>query len=272
MAKKIIRINEVNRLTGQYADETHLRYDNFKCVKYSELSEFNAELKPDSPSYGTNQLVAQIDIQPKIDSFSNISIFTYIENIFTSPDPSGGDNSGMRRFFNLNDYVVETISKDDYGYNKITISCNRPEVDWNDNPNDIYTYKGLAFVFICPHVVFSSDKGLSTVVKLIDLSYEFDINKQLHDREQFTFRKLKTTQTDTTRVLDEIKGKKDISEITYTEEENTDDTIGGTGYVIYIDNFPFDGRNVNYYMTINGTLLYQDGTTGDFTHNIKLYF
>lgn len=272
MAKKKIRINEVNRLTGQYTDETNLPYGYFKCVKYSELSEFNAELKPDSPSYGTNQLVAQIDIQPKIDSFSNISIFTYIENLYSSTGPNGDTNGGTRYFFNLNDYVVEKISKDDYSYNKITIGCEFPEIEWNDDPNDIYTYRGLAFVFICPHVVFSSDKGLSTVVKLIDLSYEFDINEQLYDREQFTFRKLKTTQTDTTYVLDEINGKENLSEFTYTEEENTNDTIGGTGYVIYIDNFPFNYKNVNYYMTINGTLLYQDGTTGDFTHSIKLYF
>lgn len=268
MAKKKIRINEVNRLTGQYTDETHLPYGYFKCVKYSELSEFNAELKPDSPSYGTNQLVAQIDIQPKIDSFSNISIFTYIENLYTSIDLNGG----RQYFFNLGDYVLDRISRDYLGYNNIYITCQKSEGEWNNYPNDIYTYRGLAFVFICPHVVFSSDKGLSTVVKLIDLSYEFDINEQLYDREQFTFRKLKTTQTDTSYVLDEINGKKNLSEFTYTEEENTNDTIGGTGYVIYIDNFPFDYKNVNYYMTIKGTLLYQDGTTGDFTHSIKLYF
>ena len=170
MAEKIIRIDELNRLTGQYRDESKIPYSPYKYAKYKELAEFKAELKPDSPSYGTNQLVSKIDVQPKIDAFSNPSVFTYIYN--TSVDGSG--NGVANHFFSLDDYAVNRISKDYLGYNNIHIFCKKTEGEWNEYPDDIYRYLGLALVFTCPFVAFSSAKDASTVVKLINLSYEFD--------------------------------------------------------------------------------------------------
>lgn len=267
MAKKIIRTDELNRLTGQYSDESKVPYSPYKYAKYKELAEFNAELKPYSPSYGTNQLVSKIDVQPKIEAFSSQSVFTYIYNVFTD----GSGNGGTNHFFHLDDYSVNRISKDYLGYNNIHISCLKSEDEWNNDPDDIYRYLSLALVFTCPHVAFSRENDASTVVKLINLSYEFD--DELYDNESFTFRKLKTTKTSTALILDEINNQSNISSFTYTEAENTDETKEGTGYVIFIDNFPFKASlHVNYSMTIKGTLLYEDGTTGDFTHKIKLYF
>ena len=270
MAKKIIRTDELNRLTGQYTDENNVPYSLYKCIRYKELAEFNAELKPNSPSYANNQLVSKIDVQPKIEAFSSLSVLTDIDNMFVTIDPDGGGNGGRHYFFNLGDYVLDRISRDYLGYNNIYITCQKSESEWNNDPNDIYKYTGLAFVFTCPNVVFSRSNYASTVVKLINLSYEFD--DEPYDKESFTFRKLKTIETGTSAILNEIDGKQDISDFTYTEAENVDETKEGTGYVIYINNFPFNIKpGVNYSMTIKGTLLYEDGTTGDFTHKIKLY-
>lgn len=267
MAKKIIRMDELNRLTGQYRDESNIPYSPYKYAKYKELAEFNAELKPYSPSYGTNQLVSKIDVQPKIEAFSGQSVFTYIYHVFTD----GSGNGGTNHFFNLGDYTVNRISKDYLGYNNIHISCQKSEDEWNSDPDDIYQYLSLALVFTCPYVAFSSSNDASTVVKLINLSYKFD--DKPYEKESFTFRKLKTIETGKSDILNEIDGKQDISSFTYTEAENVDETKEGTGYVIFIDNFPFKYPGyVDYSMTIEGTLLYEDGTTGDFTHKIILYF
>ena len=269
MAKKIIRTDELNRLTGQYTDESNVPYSLYKCVRYKELAEFNAELKPNSPSYANNQLVSKIDIQPKIEAFSSLSVLTDIYNMSVTIAPDGSNNDSAKHFFHLDDYSVNRISRDYLGYNNIYITCQKSESEWNNDPNDIYQYTGLAFVFTCPNVVFSRSYA-STVVKLINLSYEFD--DEPYDKESFTFRKLKTIETGTSAILNEIDGKQDISDFTYTEAENVDETKEGTGYVIYINNFPFNIKpGVNYSMTIKGTLLYEDGTTGDFTHKIKLY-
>lgn len=188
----------------------------------------------------------------------------------------GGDDLGngfSKYLYNLNDYVVSGISLPSQNNYNITIVCENPESDWNESQDDVYEYKGLAFVFLCPHTIYSlvDNVDVSAIVKLTSLYYEYDGAEENYGYEIVNVLKLKTTASGVTDILNEINGQSNITDFTHTDEYSSDSTTESYGYVIDFKGIPFDDYTSLYYnIVVGGEILYSDGSTGEFRHEIKL--
>lgn len=263
---KIARIKDINKLSCRYVFETNIPDNLYLCPPYNKLAEYNVELHPSSQSYATNQFVKLKDIQPIVNAF-NIECFTMIKNLMVSDD-----NGASLYYYGRGQYIIDTISKDVSQDYSIHISCDISEGEMNDDPDDIYFYRGLTIAFVNPSVSYHSDgewDGYSTVVELISLDYNIDENNERYDNETFLFRKIVSDYNESNTIIDHISGKK-WYEIYNTEAANTDVNIISHGFVIEIQNIPFGVAEV-YNMTVRGTLRYMDGSTNDFEHNLHLY-
>lgn len=276
----IATIYDINELSGRYTTLTSVPDTLSLCVTFKRLSEYDTELKPTAASYQNEQLVQLQDIQPMIYSF-NIVPYVIIRNISISEDPAWGPNGSRHDYYSRYNYEINEISRpDDLSFEEetyhISVKNKIPSADLNVDPDDVYWYEGMTFVFINPYKVFSDDAAqdaMSTVIKLNYIDYMMDMGDNQYQSESFLIRKLKTKEpwyTESEYIADSIHGT-EKGGILYDETANGDRSVKSCGFVFEIRDLPYGKFNtVSYNFIVRGTNEYVDKSTSDFEYRITI--
>jgi hypothetical protein len=270
----IATIHDINELSGKYTTLTSVPDTLNLCVTFKRLSEYDTELKPTAASYQNEQLVQLQDIQPMINSF-NIVPYVNIYNISITDDPVWGPNGSTHYYYSRYNYEITAISFQTDIYH-ICVENKIPSADLNVDPDDVYEYKGMTFVFINPYKVFSDNEaqdGMSTVIKLNYIDYAMGMDEKKVQPERFFIRKLKTKEpwyNESEYIADSIHGT-EVGGILYDETANADRSVKSCGFVIEIRDLPYDRfKTVSYNFIVRGTNEYVDKSTSDFEYRITI--